>query len=79
MSLNCIESLVLNSNERIRIPEGANCMATKRRRCIFSYANPSLKKGYFFIPQGAREVSFPGYKAHGDRHIFYGVPVFYEF
>jgi hypothetical protein len=76
MATRCIESVVLNSTVNIPIPTGANCMATKHGKCIFAHANPHFERGYFAVPENARIVSFPQYRRHGDRYIFYGQPVF---
>ncbi len=75
----CIESIAVDSSVGIRgiqIPEGANCMAIQRRRCVFAYTNQQLEGKYFSIPEDSMEVSFPSYRVHEGRYIFYGKPVF---
>ncbi len=75
MSLEFIDSVLLNSKERIRIPSEANCMAIKKRRCIFAKSEDSPRH-YHPIPNGAQSVHFPQYHEHSNRYVSYGPAVF---
>jgi hypothetical protein len=76
MSLDFIDSIPLNSIQRVRIPAEANCMILKRKRCIFAKSENPQDYHYTRIPSDAQTIHFPEYREHSGRHVFYGKAVF---
>ena len=76
MAVKCIESIAIEKDKEIGLPEGVNCFRERSGRFIASHANPSLPKGYRWVPKGSTKVKYPEYREHGDRWIHYGEPIF---
>ena len=61
----------------IQRPERAKVMKTKGGNVLFYTAPPSPDNHVVQVPEGAKAVQFPDYRAHGERHIEYGAPKFH--